>query len=335
MKVLVCGGAGYIGAHMCKTLASAGHDVTVFDNLSTGHARAVKWGPLVQGDLLNPDDLKRAFLTGRFDAVMHFSAKSLVGESVQHPQLYFRNNVTGTVNLLDLMCEHGVENFIFSSSAAVYGYPRYTPIDEEHQTCPINPYGRTKLVVEQLLPHYADVFGIRSISLRYFNAAGASPDAKIGEDHQPETHLIPNILSSILARTNHPLKVFGNDYDTTDGTCIRDYVHVDDLCDAHVRALTHLSKGGQSMLLNLGNGNGFSVLEVIRAAEEVTGHSIPYTMSSRRPGDPSTLVASASRARSTLSWQPRYTDLREIIETAWRWHQILAREPTHPRLKQS
>lgn len=320
MRILVCGGAGYIGAHMCRKLAAAGHEVVVFDNLSTGHAHFVRWGPLVQGDLLLASDLDRAFATGPFDAVMHFCAKSLVGESMRDPGGYFRNNVTGTIHLLDAMVRHGVRHFIFSSSAAVYGIPDTSPIPESHPTRPINPYGRTKLLVEQVLPAYDAEFGIRSVSLRYFNAAGASPDAVIGEDHQPETHLIPNILLSALGRDIGPLRVFGNDYPTADGSCVRDYVHVDDIADAHLLALDYLRKGGASEIFNLGNGEGFSVLAVIDCARRVTGDPIPFDVGPRRAGDPPTLVASAERAKSLLGWNPSHATLDSIVESAWRWH---------------
>lgn len=321
MNILVCGGAGYIGAHMCKLLAAQGHSVTVFDNLSTGHAKAVQWGELIRGDLLVKDDIHRALRGKPFSAVMHFSAKSLVGESVSRPDLYYQNNVTGTTNLLDAMVAHGVKTFIFSSTAAIYGMPEYTPIDEQHPKAPINPYGHTKLMVETMLADYDAAFGLRSVALRYFNAAGADPEGGIGEDHDPETHLIPNVLKSVLHQSEHPLKVFGDDYETPDGTCVRDYIHVADLGDAHLKALDYLLQGRKSDAFNLGNGKGFSVLDVINSAKRVTGRDIPYSVVARRPGDPAVLVASAAKARTTLGWTPKYTDLGEIIETAWRWHQ--------------
>jgi len=320
MHILVCGGAGYIGSHMAKMLAAQGHQVTVFDNLSTGHRDAVQWGPLVEGDLLNSADLERVFASKHIDAVMHFSARSLVGESVQKPDEYYLNNVVGTLNLLNAMCRHGVTKFIFSSTAAVFGNPDYTPIDEQHPTRPINPYGKTKLMVEQVLADYDQAFGLRSVALRYFNAAGADSEGTIGESHQPETHLIPNILLSVAKSGGHRLKVFGNDYPTPDGTCVRDYIHVHDLCDAHLRALDHLQRGGQSEIFNLGIGHGFSVLEVIAAASTVTGQKIPYDLTARRAGDPPVLVATADKARRQLDWTPRYTELGAIIETAWHWH---------------
>jgi len=321
MNILVCGGAGYIGAHMCKLLAAQGHSVTVFDNLSTGHAKAVQWGKLTRGDLLVRDDIHRVLSEQPFSAVMHFSAKSLVGESVSRPDLYYQNNVTGTANLLDAMVAHDIKTFIFSSTAAIYGMPEYTPIDEQHPKAPINPYGHTKLMVETMLADYDAAFGLRSVALRYFNAAGADPDGGIGEDHDPETHLIPNVLKSVLRQSEHPLKVFGDDYETPDGTCVRDYIHVADLGDAHLKALDYLQQGGKTDAFNLGNGKGFSVLDVINAAREVTGREINYSVVARRAGDPAVLVASAAKARTTLGWMPQYTDLGKIIETAWRWHQ--------------
>lgn len=325
MHVLICGGAGYIGSHMAKMLAARGEQATIFDNLSTGHREAVQWGPLIVGDLLTPVDIDTALQTGAYDAVMHFSAKSLVGESVSHPDRYYLNNVVGTINLLNALVRHRIDKFIFSSSAAVFGNPEYTPIDEQHPTRPINPYGKTKLMVEDLLADYDRAYGLRSVSLRYFNAAGADPEATIGESHDPETHLIPNILLSVAGKGGQSLKVFGDDYGTPDGTCIRDYIHVNDLCDAHLRALDHLNRGGQTEIFNLGNGRGFSVLEVIRTASSVAGKDIPYTVTARRAGDPPVLVASAAKARRLLGWEPRYTGLGEIIDSAWRWH----REPRY------
>ncbi len=301
-------------------LASAGHEVFVFDNLTTGHAYAVQWGPLVQGDLLRPDDLERIFSARSYDVVMHFCAKSLVGESMRDPGGYFRNNVTGTVNLLDAMVRHGTRNFIFSSSAAVYGMPHDLPIAEGHPTAPINPYGRTKLLVEQLLPAYDTEFGIRSVALRYFNAAGAAPDGLIGEDHEPETHLIPNVLRSVVEKRSGSLQVFGDDYDTPDGSCVRDYIHVNDIAGAHMLAMDHLARGGTSQVMNLGNGAGFSVLQVIDTARRVTGKRIDYQVMPRRPGDPPVLVASSTKAQTILGWRPEFGTLDSIVETAWAWH---------------
>lgn len=321
MHVLICGGAGYIGSHMAKTLAARGDRVTVLDNLSTGHREAVQWGQLIVGDLLVAADIDRALESDTYDAVMHFSAKSLVGESVSHPDRYYLNNVVGTINLLNALIHHRIYKFIFSSSAAVFGNPEYTPIDELHPTRPINPYGKTKLMVEHILADYDHAYGLRSVSLRYFNAAGADPDAQLGESHDPETHLIPNVLLSLGKQSTQMLKVFGQDYDTADGTCVRDYIHVNDLCDAHLRGLDYLMGGGKTDIFNLGNGHGFSVLEVIQSATLVTGKRIPYSVVDRRPGDPPVLVATSAKARQQLKWSPRYTDLGQIIETAWRWHQ--------------
>ncbi len=320
MNVLVCGGAGYIGSHMCKVLAESGHEVTVFDNLSTGHAEAVRWGRFIHGDLLSREDIESAFADNRYSAVMHFCAKSLVGESMARPDLYYQNNVTGTLNLLDAMVKHGVPHFIFSSTAAVYGNPQYVPIDERHPAAPINPYGRTKFAAEMLLSDYDRAFGIKSIALRYFNAAGADPGGTLGENHEPETHLIPNILRSVRDGSGETLKVFGNEYPTPDGTCVRDYVHVLDICAAHLLALRHLADTGRSETLNLGNGTGFSVMEVIDCARRVTGRPIPFTIDAPRPGDPPVLVASATKAKEILAWSPQYTELEAIIETAWTWH---------------
>jgi len=320
MNVLVCGGAGYIGSHMCKVLAESGHEVTVFDNLSTGHAEAVRWGRFIHGDLLSREDIESAFADNRYSAVMHFCAKSLVGESMARPDLYYQNNVTGTLNLLDAMVKHGVPRFIFSSTAAVYGNPQYVPIDERHPAAPINPYGRTKFAAEMLLSDYDRAFGIKSIALRYFNAAGADPGGTLGENHEPETHLIPNILRSVRDGSGETLKVFGNEYPTPDGTCVRDYVHVLDICAAHLLALRHLADTGRSETLNLGNGTGFSVMEVIDCARRVTGRPIPFTIDAPRPGDPPVLVASATKAKEILAWSPQYTELEAIIETAWTWH---------------
>ena len=320
MNILVCGGAGYIGAHMCKMLASAGFTAIVFDNLSTGHENAVRWGKFIEGDLLREEDVDRAFREDRFSAVMHFSAKSVVGESMRDPALYYRNNVIGTLNLLEAMVKYGVKSFIFSSSAAVYGAPLYSPIDEGHPTSPINPYGRTKLMVEMLLHDFEDAYEIRHVSLRYFNAAGADPDGEIGEKHEPETHLIPNILLPVLDRSADPLNIFGDDYETPDGTCMRDYVHVSDLCQAHMKAVNYLLEGGNSDVFNLGNGTGFSVLQVIESTRKVIHKDIKYSVVQRRLGDPTILVASSEKAKRILGWTPNYVELEDIVETAWQWH---------------
>ncbi len=321
MDILICGGAGYIGSHMVKMLAGLGHQVTVFDNLSTGHQEAVPPGvQLVEGDLLRPDDLSGLFSRQHFEAVMHFSAKSLVGESVIAPALYYANNVVGTLNLLTTMRNHGVQKFVFSSSAAIFGNPIQARINESHPQAPINPYGETKLMVEHILRDYFAAYGLKSVSLRYFNAAGADPDGELGESHQPETHLLPNVLCSLLTKQKE-LKIFGQEYETADGTCVRDYIHINDLCEAHLLALSFLEKNPGAHGFNLGNGNGFSVLEMIHAAEQVTGKKIAYTVAPPRVGDPATLVADSTLARQQLSWQPKYTRIDDIIATAWNWHQ--------------
>ncbi len=317
-NILVCGGAGYIGSHMCRMLAEAGHGLTVFDNLSTGHEEALKWGTFVRGDLRSPQDLDALFKERAFDAVFHFSALIVVPDSVRDPASYYDNNVVGTFNLLRAMRRAGVNKFVFSSTAAVYGDPVQELINERHPTAPLNPYGRSKLMVEEMLADLAAAHGFTSVSFRYFNAAGAHPDASIGEAHDPETHLIPNLLAPLSAGKG-AARVFGDDFPTRDGTCVRDYIHVQDLCAAHTAALKRLDKERGAEIFNLGNGQGFTVLDVIRAAEEATGKSIPYTVEGRRPGDSPSLVADSALAAETLGWKPKYADLREIIETAWRW----------------
>jgi len=322
MKVLVLGGAGYIGSHICKQLAIKGHDVTVFDNLSTGHADAVKWGALVIGDILNKRDCERLFSEyGSFDLVMHFCAKSLVGESVENPAIYYQNNVVGTINILDAMVKTGHEKLVFSSTAAIFGIPTVDKIDENQPRSPINPYGQSKKMVEDILQDYHQAYGLKSVSLRYFNACGADPDGEIGERHEPETHLIPNILKSINNKESKRLKVFGNNYMTHDGTCVRDYIHINDLASAHILAGEYLNNHDGAYAFNLGNGNGFSVLEIIQAAIEVVGHNIPYELAPPRAGDPAILIADASLASTELGWQPHYTNIKDIIATAWQWHQ--------------
>ncbi|MBZ2171526.1 UDP-glucose 4-epimerase GalE [Nitratidesulfovibrio sp. SRB-5] len=349
-NVLVCGGAGYIGSHMVRALVARGCTPVIFDNLSTGHADAVDAAApdcdLVRGDLLDRQALRRVFAEHSFDAVMHFSARSLVGESVREPALYYANNVTGTLNLLDAMREAGVLRLVFSSTAAVYGNPVAERIAETHPLAPVNPYGASKLMVERMLADHATAYGLRSVALRYFNAAGADRAGGIGESHSPETHLIPNILRAVLG-TGPALTVFGSDYDTPDGTCVRDYIHVNDLCDAHLAALDKLlaapvgtaalkdgltkdgltkdgltaEPGGKVALhYNLGNGLGFTVRQVIDAAARVTGREVPYTVGPRRDGDPARLVADSTLAGRELGWTPKVADIREIIETAWAWH---------------
>ncbi|MCU1022577.1 UDP-glucose 4-epimerase GalE [Stenotrophomonas maltophilia] len=320
--ILICGGAGYIGSHMAQHLAEQGHRVTVFDNLSTGHREAVAWGELVEGDLLDAASLQRLFAGRRFDAVMHFAAQSLVGESVSDPYAYYANNVGGTINLLQAMRKHGTERIVFSSTAAIFGEPCSALIDEDHRKQPINPYGASKQMAERVLADAAAAYGLRSVSLRYFNAAGALPEHGIGEAHRCETHLIPNVLRSMLGQAGR-LQVFGRDYDTPDGTCVRDYVHVQDLARAHALALDYMDTEPGAHAFNLGNGQGFSVLDVIQTAATVSGMQVPYDIADRRPGDPARLVASGERARRLLGWQPTWTELAPIIESAWRWH----REP--------
>ncbi|ATD66380.1 UDP-glucose 4-epimerase GalE [Luteimonas chenhongjianii] len=319
MRILVCGGAGYIGSHMAKWLGAHGAEAVVLDNLSTGHREAVRFGRLIEADLLDPASLDTAFALGPFDAVMHFCARSLVGESVQKPYDYYDNNVVGTLNLLRAMQRHGVGKIVFSSTAAIFGEPVSARINETHPKTPINPYGASKLMVERVLADAGAAYGLRSVCLRYFNAAGASPDGDIGEAHTPETHLIPNVLRAALGNGER-LKVFGDDWPTPDGTCVRDYIHVDDLAQAHWQALAYMETHAGAHAFNLGNGQGFSVREVITAAEAVSGHEIPWDIAPRRAGDPAVLVASNDLARRELGWTPRYTSLPEIIETAWRWH---------------
>ena len=322
--VLVTGGAGYVGSHACKALAAAGYTPVVYDNLSTGHDWAVKWGPLVKGDLLDRVHLAACFARYRPVAVLHFAAKALVAESVQDPLSYYVNNVGGTLNLLELLCQSGVPPLVFSSTCATYGVPRVVPIPEDHPQAPINPYGVTKLTVERMLDDLAPAHGLRSVSLRYFNAAGADPEAEIGEDHDPEPHLIPNVLATALGHQAE-VTIHGEDYATPDGTCIRDYIHVTDLAEAHVRALGYLLDGGAPLALNLGSGQGVSVREVIDTTVRVTGREIPVTVGARRPGDPDRLVATCGRAREVLGWRPERSDLPTLIADAWRWHQAQGR----------
>lgn len=318
LRILVVGGAGYIGSHMVKHLLRTGCNVTTFDNLSTGHRDAVLGGEFVLGDLADQAALDALFSSHLFDGVMHFASFIQVGESVREPAKYYENNVTNTLNLLNAMVKHDVKRFIFSSTAAVYGEPQYVPIDEAHPKQPINPYGKTKWMVEQILEDYDRAYGLKSIALRYFNAAGADPEGELGERHEPETHLIPLVLQAASGRRPH-ISVFGRDYDTPDGTCIRDYIHVADLCDAHWLALQKLLGGADSAAYNLGNGNGFSVQEVIDAARKVTEHEIVIKDSPRREGDPARLVADSTAAQKALNWQPASFDLNTIIQDAWHW----------------
>ena len=319
MNILVCGGAGYIGAHMVKRLLQDGHEVVVLDNLSTGHREAVGDAKLVVADLLDAASVKKVVRETAFEAVLHFAAMSIVADSVRDPYAYHQNNVVGTLNLLQAMLTAGVGRLIFSSTAAVYGLPRQDVLDERHPTEPINPYGATKLAVERLLDDAFYAYGLRSVSLRYFNAAGADQDGELGESHQPETHLIPNILRSALGGAA-ALKIFGNDYPTPDGTCVRDYIHVDDLVDGHACALRYLDRSAGAFRFNLGSGEGYSVAQVLEAARRVTGHAIPVEVKARRAGDPSALVASRELAGRVLGWHPRRSDLESILSSAWRWH---------------
>jgi UDP-glucose 4-epimerase len=317
MRVLVIGGAGYIGSHMVKVLGQRGCRVTTLDDLSSGHHDAVLTGDFVEGNCGDPVTLDTLLSRG-FDAVMHFASYIQVGESVQHPDKYYQNNFVNTLTLLDTMRTHSIKRFIFSSTAAIFGEPQYTPMDERHPRQPINPYGRTKLMVEQLLADYDKAYGMKSVCLRYFNAAGADPEGQLGERHDPETHLIPLVLQAASGRRPQ-ISVFGRDYDTPDGTCIRDYIHIADLCEAHWLALQSLIAGGPSQAYNLGNGNGFSVQEVIHTAEQVTGRKIPVVDGPRREGDPARLVGDSRLAREKLCWQPKYPDLATIIAHAWQW----------------
>jgi UDP-arabinose 4-epimerase len=318
-SVLVTGGAGYIGSHACKALARAGFLPVTYDNLVYGHAEAVRWGPFVEGDLAEQDKLMDTMREHAVSAVMHFAAFAYVGESVTKPDVYFRNNVANAVNLLDAMLAAGVPHIVFSSTCATYGTPEVVPIAEDAPQRPINPYGETKLMVERMLHWYGNAYRLNSCSLRYFNAAGADPDGEIGEDHDPETHLIPLVLDAALGR--RPLvEIYGSDYPTPDGTAIRDYIHVQDLADAHVRAVFYLREGGDSTALNLGTGHGHSVREVVDAAERISGRPVPRRMVGRRAGDPPALVADPRRARTVLSWEPKISDLDSILATAWAWH---------------
>jgi UDP-glucose-4-epimerase GalE len=321
--ILVTGGAGYIGAHACKALAGAGYMPITYDNLVYGHPQSVKWGPLEEGDIGDSRRLESVLQKYKPLAVMHFAAYAYVGESVQNPAKYYRNNVAGTLTLLESMRKCGINKIIFSSTCATYGMPEQIPIGEDHPQYPINPYGRSKLMMEWILQDFAAAYDFKFVSLRYFNAAGADPDTEIGEDHDPETHLIPLVLDAALNRRDH-LKIFGTDYSTSDGTCIRDYIHVSDLADAHMLALDYLMTRGKSNVFNLGNGNGFSVRQVIDSAAKVTGCHIPYLDSDRRPGDPPVLIGDSEKIRQVLGWNPVLNQLETIIETAWQWQKKIS-----------
>ncbi len=325
MKVAVLGGAGYIGSHTVKELIEKGHKVTVIDNLQTGYREAVHdLAEFFCGDIRDREFLRSVLIGAGFDAVIHFAACSLVGESVVAPLKYYNNNVGGTVTLLEVMIEAGIDKIVFSSTAAVYGEPERVPILESDRTCPTNPYGETKLAVEKMFRWAEAAHGIRFISLRYFNACGADESGDFGEAHNPESHLIPLILQ-VPSGMRESISVFGYDYDTKDGSCVRDYIHVTDLAEAHILAVEYLQKGGMSDIFNLGNGVGFTVREVIKSARRVTGHPIPEVLAPRRSGDPARLVASSSKARTILAWKPKHADLDEIVSSAWRWHK------SHPK----
>ncbi len=319
MNVLVVGGAGYIGSHAVKMLRESGHTVWVYDNLSRGHRAAVPPETLIVGEVADRPKLVATMRDKKIDAVMHFAAFALVNESVNDPSIYYRNNVVAALELLDAMREAKVMRIVFSSTTATYGEPTIIPISETTLQQPINPYGFTKLVIERALADYALAYGLGYAALRYFNAAGAHPNGEIGEDHDPETHIIPIVLQVALGQRER-ITVYGDDYATPDGTCVRDYVHVCDLADAHLRALTRL-EAGKGICLNLGTGRGTSVRELIEACREVTGHAIPEVAGNRRAGDPPELIADASRAKAELGWEPKYRDALSIVETAWKWHQ--------------
>lgn len=324
MRVLITGGAGYIGSHIVLDLCRRGDEPVVLDNLSTGHQEAVaracvSWGRLIRGDVADRPLVERILREEEIEAVIHLAADSLVGESTENPGKYFRNNISGGLALLDAVVAAGVKNFIFSSTAAVYGEPATIPITEDHRLQPANPYGFSKLTFEGMLTAYSQAYGLNFISLRYFNAAGADPERKIGEDHRPETHLIPVLLQTALG-LRECFQVYGTDYPTFDGTCIRDYIHVTDLSQAHLLALDALEHGATSAVYNLGNGNGYSNRQVIEAVQKVTGVEIPVEEAPRRPGDPAVLVASSEKIQAELGWRPKFPELEEIIATAWEWH---------------
>ena len=317
-NVVVTGGAGYIGSHACKALSIAGYRPITYDSMEYGHEWAVKWGPLEVGDIADRKRLDRVIEKYRPAGIMHFAAYAYVGESVENPGKYYRNNVAGTLTVLEAMRDHHISNIIFSSTCATYGNPEKIPLTEDHPQHPINPYGSTKLMIERILEDFDAAHGIRFVALRYFNAAGADPEGEIGEDHTPETHLIPLVLHAAKGSVEN-IKIFGTDYPTEDGTCIRDYIHVSDLADAHVLALEYLKNQSKSDCFNLGNGTGFSVKKVIDTAEKVTQKQIPMLEWERRPGDPAVLIGSSKKARQKLGWRPKYGDLETIMKTAWEW----------------
>ncbi len=317
-KLLITGGAGYIGSHVVKDLIRKGYDVVVVDNLEKGHRSAVKSENFYNVDLKDKESLEEVFENFKIKGVLHFAASSLVGESMVNPGKYFKNNILGGLNLLECMVKYNIKFFIFSSTAAVYGEPQVIPIPEDHPTNPTNVYGSSKLMFEKILEWYDRIFGIRYISLRYFNAAGCDPEGELGEDHNPETHLIPIILKTALGQRSY-VEIYGTDYPTPDGTCIRDYIHISDLSSAHILALEALLSGKESTIYNLGNSRGFSVREVIKSAEKVVGKKIPVKEGERRAGDPAVLIASSEKIKKELGWNPKYTNLEEIIESHWKW----------------
>lgn len=318
-NILVTGGAGYIGSHTCKALAAAGFSPVTFDNMVYGHEWAVKWGPLVRGDILDGDALDAVFAAYKPAAVLHFAAFAYVGESVADPEKYYRNNVAGSLSLLSAMRRAGCGRIVFSSTCATYGAPERVPLTEDHPTRPMSPYGTSKLMIEQMLKDFDAAYGLKYTALRYFNAAGADPDGQIGEDHDPETHLIPLVVAAGLGRLPH-VSIFGTDYPTPDGTAVRDYIHVSDLADAHILAVKRLLDGGSSTVYNLGTGTGNSVREVIRAVEKVSGKPVPVVEGPRRAGDSPGLYADSGAIIRELGWKPRFMDIAAIVETAWRWH---------------
>lgn len=318
-NILVVGGAGYIGSHMCKLLSENNYRPIVLDNLVYGHKQAVKWGPLIEGSMHDSVLLERIFSEYKIECVMNFAAFCYVGESVTEPAKYYENNVAGPINLLQKMVENDILNFVFSSSCAIFGEPVEIPMSENHPKNPINPYGKTKLMIENILDDFSTAYGLKSIALRYFNAAGADPEGEIGEDHNPETHIIPLVLQTALGQRKQ-INIFGDDYHTRDGTCVRDYIHIYDLASAHLLALEGLFNGLSGGKYNLGNGAGYTVKELIDVSRNVTGGTIPSKVVSRRPGDPAVLIGTGDKAIKELGWKPRFADLEIIIETAWRWH---------------
>jgi UDP-glucose-4-epimerase GalE len=319
-RVLITGGAGYIGSHTCKALSRAGYDVVVLDNLATGHRAAVRYGTLVEADIADIQTVRSTLRRYEVSAVMHFAASLDVGESVRRPALYYRNNVAGALSVLEAMAGESVRRFVFSSTCATYGEPIETPISESHPQRPINSYGETKLAIERALPHFERAYGMRWAALRYFNAAGADPEGELGEDHSPEIHLIPRAIAAVSGGQH--LEVFGDDYPTPDGTCLRDYIHVSDLADAHVKALETITATDSSVAYNLGTGRPHSVRQVIDTVGQVAGRNVPWKLGVRRPGDPAVLCAAASKAQAELRWTPRMPELETIVRTAWEWHRL-------------